>query len=191
MPPVADANLTVALVAAAAAIFSAGGSIAAAVVAWRLGVERFRHERDLADRSDGREVLAAAALALGQAKGAMKDALTAYEKGLNSGKAEDWPPKDEFYVELRKLEAQRESLESALAAIRIRFDQGADVVVTFAAAAKNLSELITAYWLAWSGKGAPEGDGGDYAEALSLSTEWDDHRDKFLAVAQATVGVQL
>lgn len=119
------------------------------------------------------------------------EALTAYEKGLNSGKAEDWPPKDEFYVELRKLEAQKESLESALAAIRIRFDQGADAVVTFAAATKNLSELITAYWLAWSGKGAPEGDGGDHAEALSLSTEWDDHRDKFLAAAQATVGVQL
>jgi hypothetical protein len=80
--PVADANLAVALVAAAAAILSAGAAIAAAVVAWKLGVRRFKHERSESDRKDARDVLAAGALALGQAKGTMKDALTLYEKGL-------------------------------------------------------------------------------------------------------------
>jgi hypothetical protein len=189
--PIADANLTVALVAAAAAILSAGGSIAAAVVAWRLGVERFKHEREQADRSDGREVLAAGALALGQAKGTMKDALTLYEKGLNSGKPEDWPLKDEFYAQLRELEAAKEKLESALAAVRIRFKQTADVVTELAGAVEKLGSVIPVHWLAHQGRGAEEGDGGDLTEAMSLSTEWDEHRDNYLAAAQVAVGSEL
>jgi hypothetical protein len=113
--PLADASLAVAIVAAVAAILSAGGSIAAAVVVWKLGVKRFAHERGESDRKDARDVLTAGALALDQAKSAMKDALTLYQKGLNSGKEEDWPPKDEFFSQLRELEAQKERLESALA----------------------------------------------------------------------------
>lgn len=70
--PIADASLTVALIAAAAAILSAGGSVAAAIVAWRLGVARFKRERSESDRKDAREVLTAGALALGQVKVTMR-----------------------------------------------------------------------------------------------------------------------
>ena len=189
--PVADANLTVALVAAAAAILSAGGSVAAAVVAWKLGVQRFTHERSESDRKDARDVLAAGALALGQAKGTMKDALTLYGNGLESGVAEDWPAKEEFFSQLRELEAAKESLESSLAAVRIRFDESTAVVIEMGGAVEKLGAIITADFLAYKVRSKEMGDGQDHAEVLTLSDEWDKHRDRYLAAAQATVGVKL
>jgi hypothetical protein len=121
----------------------------------------------------------------------MKDALTLYEKGLNSGKPEDWPPKDEFYAQLRELEVAKEKLELALAAVHIRFEQSADVVAELAGPVEKLGSVITVHWLAHQGRGAEQGGSGDLAEAISLSTEWDEHRDNYLAAAQAAVGSKL
>jgi hypothetical protein len=184
--PFADINLIVAAASAVAAIAAAGGAIAAAVVSWRLGVRRLEHEREQNDRADGRETLAAGALALAHAKSEMKTALTAYESGLNSNS--EWPPYDEFWAQLRKLEAQAEALEAALAAVRIRFDQGAPVVTELATAVAHLRSLITVYFLA---HGDEDEDGQSLAEALALSEQWDKARDDYLAAAQAAVGVQL
>lgn len=167
---------------------AAVGSVGAAIATYRLGVLRFGHERKQADRADGRETLAAGAFALGQAKSEMKTALTAYEKGLNGGDAGDWPPDDEFWPQLRKLEAQAESLEAALAAVRIRFEQSVAVVVELAGAVEKLRSILTVYFLAHAGRGDTDGDGADHAEALTLSQEWDSHRDAYLDAAQELVG---
>jgi hypothetical protein len=186
--PLADVNLIVAAASAVAAIVAAGGAIAAAVGSWKLGIRRLEHEREQNDRADGRETLAAGALALAHAKSEMKTALTAYESGLNSNS--EWPPYEEFWAQLRKLEAQAEALEAALAAVRIRFDQGAPVVTDMAAAVAHLRSLITVYFLA-HGEDDGDDDGQSLAEALALSEQWDKARDDYLAAAQAAVGVQL
>jgi hypothetical protein len=184
--PFADVNLIVAAASAVAAIVAAGGAIAAAVGSWKLGLRRLEHEREQNDRADGRETLAAGALALAHAKAEMKTALTICQSGLNSG--QEWPPYDMFWAQLHKLEAQAEALEAALAAIRIRFDQDAPVVSTLAAVVANLRSLITVYLLAHEDH---DEDGQSLAEALALSEQWDKARDDYLAAAQAAVGVQL
>jgi hypothetical protein len=186
--PFADVNLIVAAASAAAAIVVASGAIATVVVGWKLGIRRLAHEREQNDRADGRETLAAGALALAHTKSEMKTALTAYESGLNSNS--EWPPYDEFWAQLGKLEAQAEALEAALAAVRIRFDQGAPVVTELAAAVAHLRSLITVYFLAHGDHDADDG-GQSLAEALALSEQWDKARDDYLGAAQAAVGVQL
>jgi hypothetical protein len=170
---------------------AAVGSLAAVVATYRLGVLRFDHERKQADRADGRETLAAGALALERTKSEMKTALTAYQKGLNSGDADDWPPDEEFWSQMCALETQAEALEAALAGVRIRFEQSAPIAVELAGAVEKLRSVLAVYFLAHAGRGDTDGDGADHAEALILSQEWDSHRDAYLDVAQEIVGVEL
>jgi hypothetical protein len=179
-----EASLLVSSVAAV-------GSVGAVIATYRLGVLRFAHERKQADRSDGRETLAAGALVLGQAKAEMKTAFTAYQKGLNSGNADDWPADEEFWSQMRVLEAQAEALEAALAGVRIRFKQTAPIVVELAGAVEKLRSLLTIYFLAHANHGNKDSDGADHAEALTFSQEWDSHRDAYLDAAQKLVGVAL
>ncbi len=93
-------------------------------VSYRLGARRFVHERELDDRADARSILAEGALELGRLKAVMKDALTKFEKPLNTG--EDWPP--DSGREIGRLEKGVEGLESALAGVRIRFEEGSAVI---------------------------------------------------------------
>jgi hypothetical protein len=160
------------------------------VVAYKLGVRRFAHERELDDRADARSILADGAL-----KGVMKDVLTTFTRPLETG--EDWP--DEYGEEISKLEQAAEDLEAALAAVRIRFDQGSDVVVELDAALAAARSVITVYFLARSDDLA----GGnrrerqdrksreDYSEVMQLSLNFDNHKAAYLAAAQKVVGVNL
>lgn len=170
---------------------AAVGSVGAVITTYRLGVLRFNHERKQADRADGRETLAVAALALGRAKSEMKTALTAYQEGLNSGDADAWPEEEEFWSQMRGLEVQAEALEAALAGVRIRLKQNAAVVVELAGTVEKLRSILTVYFLSHAGRGDKHGDGTDHTEALALSQEWDSHRDAYLDAAQELVGVAL
>lgn len=142
------------------------------------------------DRKDARSTLAEGALELGRAKAAMKDAFTAFQLPLQRGC--DWPKDFGEYV--GKLERANEALESALAAVRIRFAQEDDVVVELGRAWASLRSLISVYVIArgdvFSERG-PNNPHDDYREALRFGEAFDAHRDGYLAAAQQVVGVKL
>jgi hypothetical protein len=92
---------------------------------------------------------------------------------------------------MRALETQAEALEAALAGVRIRFEHSAPIVVELAGAVEKLRSILTVYFLAHAGRGDTDGDGADHGEALTLSQEWDAHRDAYLNAAQKIVGVEL
>jgi hypothetical protein len=160
-------------------------SLLAVIATVAVGALRFRHERKLADIADARSILAEGALELGRMKSAMKDALTMFEKPL-TGRSE-WPP--DSLDEIHRLELAAEDLESALAAVRIRFQHDDDVVTQLEGAYDAARSVITVYGLA-NGTEADE-DHSDYAEALMLGTSFDSRKDTYLITAQNTVGVQL
>src|SRR5262249_42408667 len=100
-------------------------AVAVSVGTLIVAIGRFSHERKLEDRRDARSVLAEAAFELGRMKGVMKDTLTKFEKARTG--REPWPPNTKELI--NAMEAAEEALESALAAVRIRFAP-ADKVVT-------------------------------------------------------------
>jgi len=163
--------------------------------AYKLGVRRFAHERELDDRADARSILAEGALELGRMKGVMKDALTKFDGPLNSG--EGWP--DDFGIEIGRLEKAGEDLEFALAAVRIRFKAGSAVIEELHKALVAGRSIISVYFLARRSDQA----GGqrreqldrkgrdDYLEVMEASIEFDQHRDAYLLAAQKVVGVDL
>lgn len=83
---------------------AAAGSVGTALATYKLGVRRFAHERELADTADARSILAEAAMQLGRMKGTLKNALTVFQRPLETG--EDWQ--------------SRVALELAAAADRVR-----------------------------------------------------------------------
>jgi hypothetical protein len=160
-------------------------SLLAVIATVAVGAIRFRHERKLADIADARSILAEGALELGRMKSVMKDALTKFEKPLTGKSA--WPP--DSLDEIRRLELAAEDLESALAAIRIRFPHDGDVVTQLESAYDAARSVITVYGLADGTE--TDDDHSDYAEALMLGTNFDSHKDTYLITAQNAVGVQL
>jgi hypothetical protein len=161
-------------------------SLLAVVVTVAVGALRFRHERKLADIADARSILAEeGVLELGRMKSVMKDALTKFEKPL-TGRGE-WP--SDSLDEIRKLELAAENLESALAAVRIRFQHDSDVVTQLEGAYDAARSVITVYGLA-NGTEADD-DHSDYTEALMLGTNFNSRKDTYLITAQNAVGVQL
>jgi len=106
-----------------------------------VALKRFDHERELEDRKDARTTLAAGALKLGRAKAVQKDVFTVFEP-LLSGKGK-WP--ENFHEYLRNLEQTSETLESALAAIRIRFPRNAEVVTELSSAWEAGRSLMRLY----------------------------------------------
>lgn len=189
--PFADANLTVAIVAAGAAILAAGGSIAAVVVAWRLGVQRFEHEREQADRVDGRTALAAGALALGRAKATRRKVHSNFRDPLGDLSVR-WP--DDFGLQLDHLLAAYEDLESAVASLRIRFDPHDPVVTEASAALDDVNSIYQLYWRSHGrafnqsrNRDAPQ----DGSLARALIASYDAHEGAYLDAAQQAVGVNL
>lgn len=160
------------------------------MVAYKLGVRRFAHERELDDRADARSTLAKGALELGQMKAAMKDALTAFKEPI-AGHG-DWPADFRDYI--AKLEVAKEALDSALAGIRIRFSDGDAVVTEFHGACSAVTSIISVYWIAKGdefGGGSPNASREDSRKAWELSQKFDDHKAAYLAAAQEVVGVEL
>ena len=160
-----------------------------------LGLLRFRHERMLDDRADARSILADSALELGRMKSVLKDAFTAFSRPLETDEVR---PED-FGAQIGNLEKGAEALESALAAIRIRFEQDSAVVTELAGAVTTTRSLISVYFLArQSDTGGDRRSGrrdrqdrDDRRGAWELSKAFDQHRDAYLAAAQKVVGVAL
>jgi hypothetical protein len=160
------------------------------IVAYKLGVRRFAHERELDDRADARSTLAKGALELGRMKTVMKDALTEFKEPI-AGRG-DWPADFRDYI--AKLEAAKEALESASAAIRIRFSAEDAMVNEFHGACGSVTSIISIYWIARGdefGGGSPNDPREDSREAWELSQKFDDHKAAYLAAAQEVVGVDL
>lgn len=146
---------------------------------------RFRHERQLEDRRDARSILAEGALELGRMKGVMKDALGKFEKAL-TGK-EPWPP--DTKLQINAMEIAEEALESALAAVRIRFAHNDEVVTRLVGAHDSARSALAIYWAAAGTE--PDDDHTDYAEAIKFGTLFDSCKDTYLIAAQKAVGVKL
>ena len=146
---------------------------------------RFRHERKMEDRKDARSTLADGALELGRMKAVMKETLTDFQAPLRGGA--DWPVDFGDYIGV--LEHAREALESALAATRIRFPQGAEVVVELNGAWESVRSLISVYVIA-HGDRASDPD-KDWHEAWDFSEAFDRHKEAYLDAAQKAAGVKL
>jgi hypothetical protein len=189
--PVADARLTVAIVAAVAAILSAGGAFTAAVVAWQLGIRRFKHERSQADREDARDVLAAGALALGRAKATRRKVHTNFRRPLGD-LSERWP--NDFVPELEYLLTAYEDLEAAVAPLRVRFDVSDAVVAEASCAVEDVNSLYQLYWRS-HGRAFNQNRNRDASQdavlARALIASYDAHENAYLAAAQQAVGAKL
>jgi hypothetical protein len=164
------------------AVIISGGSVL-------VGLLRFSHERKMADHADARSVLAEGALEVLRMKSVLKDALTKFGMPLRGSAS--WPP--DFHEQIGKLEVAGEELESALAALRIRFPQTDDSVVELDAALQSARSLISIYTTTRGDEFGGSSGGGREAhrEALSMSATFDRHRDAYLAAAQTAVGVSL
>jgi hypothetical protein len=162
----------------------------AVLTTYVIGSRRFKFDRQTDDRKDARATLADGALELGRMKAVMKDALTAFKEPL-AGRG-DWP--SDFRDHIAKLERAKEAVESALAAIRIRFADGEDVVAEYEGACDAVTAIISVYWIARGdefGSGTPNDPVEDSAEAWTQSEAFDAHKMAFLAAAQKLVGAKL
>jgi hypothetical protein len=167
--------------AEAIAGIAALGSIGAVAV----GFYRLRHERIAADRADARSTLAEGALELSRMKGVMKDTLANFEKALK-GK-QPWPP--DTKEQINAMEVALEALESALAAVRIRFAHDEQIVIRLESAHDSARSALITYWMAAGTE--PDDNHTDYAEAIKFGTLFDSCKDSYLIVAQKAVGVKL
>jgi hypothetical protein len=185
-------TVEVSLVLSALAVVVSGATL---LVTYRLGIRRFNHERELADRADARSTLTEGALELGRMKGALIDSLTNFTPPLKTG--EGWP--DDFDSEIEKLDTAIEALQSALAAVRIRFKQESKVAVeldlSVAMAQWHKDLYLRARGSDVAGgkrRAGREGqDRDDYDKAMEVTSKFDLHRDAYLAAAQKTVGAAL
>lgn len=164
---------------------AAVGSVGAVLTTYRLGIKRFDHERELADTADARSTLAEGALELGRMKGVMKDTLAKSEKALKG--EEPWSPDTKEHI--NAMEVAEEALESALAAVRIRFAHDDEIVTRLEGAHDSARSALITYWMAAGTE--PDDDHTDYAEAIKFGTLFDSHKDAYLIVAQKSVGVKL
>jgi hypothetical protein len=155
------------------------------LAAYMHGVRRFAHERELDDRNDARSILAQGALELGRMKGVMKDTLAKFEKALKG--AEPWPP--DTKGQINAMEVAEEELESALAAVRIRFAHDDEIVIRLEGAHDSARSALITYWTAAGTE--PDDDHTDYAEAIKFGALFDSYKDSYLIVAQKAVGVEL
>lgn len=155
------------------------------LAAYMIGVRRFAHERELDDRNDARSILAQGALELGRMKGVMKDTLAKFEKALRG--TEPWPP--DTKGQINAMEIAEETLESALAAVRIRFAHDDEIVIRLEGAHDSAHSALITYWMAAGTE--PNDDHTDYAEAIKFGTLFDSYKDTYLVVAQKAVGVEL
>ena len=155
------------------------------IATYRLGVRRFAHEREMDDRADARSTLAQGALELGRMKGVMKDTLTKFEKALKG--EEPWPP--DTKEQINAMEVALEALESALAAVRIRFAHDDEIVIRLEGAHDSARSVLITYWMAAGTE--PDDDHTDYADAIKFGTIFDSHKDSYLIVAQKAVGAKL
>lgn len=153
------------------------------VIAYKLGVRRFSHERTLADQADARLILAEGARELWRMKQVMRDQLTDLEKPLTSG--ENWPA--DFGERIGTLEEHRDAVEGASDVIRIRFAKEHAVVTVYTDAWEAVRGLISTYVIARQDRGSRE----NYREAWERSEEFDRCRDAYLAAAEKAVGVEL
>jgi hypothetical protein len=167
--------------AEAIASVAAVGSIGAVLV----GFYRLRHERIATDRADARSTLAEGALELGRMKGVMKDTLAKFEKALKG--EEPWPP--DTREQIKAMEIAEEALDSALAAVRIRFAHDDEIVIRLEGAHDSARSALITYWMAAGTE--PDDDHTDYAEAIKFGTLFDSYKDTYLVVAQKAVGVKL
>ncbi len=118
-------------------------------------------------------------------KAVMKETLTDFQVPLR-GDA-DWPV--DFGDYIRALEEAKEALESALAATRIRFRQGAEVVVELNGAWESVRSLISVYIIAHGDRGTDPDK--DWHEAWNFSEVFDRHKEAYLNAAQKAAGVKL
>lgn len=160
-------------------------SVAALVSTVIVGWLRFRHERALADRADARTILAEGALELGRMKGVMKDTLTKLENALKG--EGPWPP--DTNEQIHAMEVAEEALESALAAVRIRFAHDDEIVIRLEGAHDAARSALVTYWTAAGSE--PDDDHADYADALKFGAFFDSCKDSYLVVAQKAVGAKL
>jgi len=128
-------------------------------------------------------------------KHALRNMLTEFNRPLETSNNR----LDEFRVEIGGIERAAETLESVLAATRLRFTRGSVVVVELSEAQMTARLFIGVCFLArrsgvaedkkreWRERKSP----GRYREALDLSLEFDTHRDAYLVAAQKIVGVDL
>lgn len=178
--------------------------VAVLISAGTLGValKRFDHERELEDRKDARKTLAEGALELGRVKAVQKDVFTLFEPLLAGEGA--WP--ENFHDYIRNLERSSDALESALAAVRIRFPRNAAVVTELSAAWETGRSLMALYVRTQRSQledGRPRGFFSKDAlrrrelaierseEGRTLSEKFDRHGEAYLDAAQAAVGAKL
>lgn len=147
-----------------------------------LGLLRFKHERQLADQTDARKVLADAARELWRMKQAMRDQFGPLGSSLSTG---DWPK--DFSARIGELEVRRDAVEGELDVLRIRFAKEQTVVVAYAAAWKAVIGLIGMYM---AGYGCP-GNRDAFHEARKHNEVFDDRRAEYLAAAEKAAGVGL
>ncbi len=184
-PSVGAAEIT-----ALAASMAAVGSVGTAIGAYRLGIRRFAHERELADKADARKVLAEGALELGRMKSVLKYVLSVVQGPLQDGG--DWP--SNVNDVMARFEAAVDALEAALAMVSIQFEEESDVVTEFTAANEDVIRLKNLYRRAWKrerSEGGRKEPGEDFEAAFQIGVDFDKHRKAYVAAAQGAVVVKL
>jgi hypothetical protein len=169
-----------------------GVSVLALLSTVIVGWLRLKHERGLADRADARSILAEGALELGRTKGALKEALTKFQFSLEIGAP--WP--HNFDELLGNLERQIDSLESAVAAVRIRLKSGDDAVTEIETAVETMRSITDLCAMArvesdFGNESTPDQRWENGIRLKALIDTFDSHRDAYLVAAQRVVGVKL
>lgn len=158
--------------------------VAVLVSGWAVwvGSRRLKLERELADRTDAREVLARAARQLWAMKQEMRSQFGVLAKGLRSG---EWP--EDCEKRIGSLEERRDAVERELDVLCIRFPADGKVAVPYRAAWKAVVALIGIYMTTADGPGNPS----ELKIANNINDDFDSARRAFLSAAQKMVGASL
>ncbi|MDX6610378.1 MAG: hypothetical protein QOF85_2303 [Solirubrobacterales bacterium] len=167
-------------------------SVSALVATVVLGLLRFKHERKLEDARDARVILADGALELSRLKEALSRAQDAFGPALTTGK--NWPEDEEG--EFRTLDEHIGALDSAQAAVRIRFKSDDPVVASLDQAQATAHAIRSTYYLLDlrvrpQGDQIPDSYQQNMRDALALHRQFDRYRNMFLEAAQKAAGVDL
>jgi hypothetical protein len=156
-----------------------------------VGLRRASNERKLADVADARECLAAGALALGKTKTTLREAYGRFVDALGNVEKE-WP--QDTWDWLTKMQDSAEDLETAVAALRIRFKKSDAVVLEATRALDDVRSLALLYRRAAGslfGSTRNRDELKDSEDGWNLNTSYDAHKDAYLEAAQKLAGAKL
>jgi hypothetical protein len=159
-------------------------SVGSLVITYRLGVQRFEHERSLADVADARSILAEAAVELHRATEAL-NLLRVHIEAAPMARDEDPPDADKL---IASADEHGRELETQLASVRVRFKPTDPVAQSLSRAVDSMLGLVNAYRRRHGGRKDTASLEKREEKVTALRRDFDEAAAAFYEAAQTVAG---